>query len=191
MGEQTVKSGKPWIPVSDAVGLKLGTVSGTGVSVSETWRPVHTSNFPISNLVVTITDTGGANGGQGGATIYTFPEGAILILAAICNLTTVAATGIVATAALVGSIGTVAAGVGDSTLTGTEANIIASIAGTLSSSAGTLKGFSGAPAAPFDGTTTPVIARINLAVPDAGITANSTVTLNGSVTLVWILAGDY
>lgn len=192
MIDTTVKSGKPFLPVSDAQALIIGSAAGTGVSQQETWVPSHKTTLNFNNVVVPIVDTGGANGGQGSLKIYDWPEGAIILMGALYNLTiSRVGTNIAANAAVVGALGTVAPGVGDAALTGTEANIIPSTSGTLVSGAGVLKGFNAAPAAPFDGTTTPSDILLNLAIPDAGIAGNDSILVNGTVVIAWTDIGDY
>jgi len=190
--ERTVKSGIPFVPVSDAFALNIGQSAGSGVSQVETWLPIHKTTLNLVNALVAIVDSGGAAGGQGSLKIYDWPEGSIVLIGALYNLTiTRVGTAITATAAAVGALGTVAPGAGDSTLTGTEANIIPSTAGTLTGGVGTLKSFNAAPAAPFDGTTTPVDVLLNIAVPDAGITANDSFSVTGTVVILWSDIGDY
>lgn len=170
----------------------VGAASGTGVTVAEYGNgAVHKTIFTLTNLAVTVTDTGGANGGQGSQLLYTFPEGVTEILGASYNLTTSAAVGIGATAALVGSLGSAAAGVGDATLSGTEADMIASTTGTLTASAGVLQLHGSIVTTAFDGHTSATTSYLNLAVPDAGISATAVVTVNGTITVVWTSLGDY
>jgi len=152
---------------------------------------VQRTVLTLENAIVAVVDSGGAAGGQGNLKVYDFPEGGIVILGASYNLAVVAGAGITATAALVGAVGSVAAGAGDSTLTTTEADIIPSTVGTLTGSAGVLKKLSAVVAAPFDGTTTPLDAFLNIAVPDAGITANANVIVNGTITILWTQIGDF
>lgn len=174
------------LPVNgDAAGGASATEYGSQGGVNRTV-------LTLENVVIPVTDSGGAAGGQGTVKVYDFPEGSIAILGALFNLTTLAgAGGITDTAALVGSLGSVAAGAGDSTLTTTEADMIPSTVGTLTGGAGTLRNDSAAPAAAFDGTTTPLDAILNVAVPDAGITANDTLTVNGTIVICWLHLGDF
>lgn len=170
-----------------------GTPAGTGVSAKEFGGAglPHKTILTLRNVVIPTVDAGAA-GAQGSQKVYDFPEGAIQFLGATMNLTTLAgAGGIADTGALVGSVGSVAAAADNATLLSTEANIIPSTAGTLVGGAGVLKGISAAPIAPVDGTTTPVDAILNLAVPDAGSSADDTVTVNGTITITWSNAGDF
>jgi hypothetical protein len=88
-------------------------------------------------------------------------------------------------------VGTVTAGVDNATLTTTEADLIPSTAATLSGGVGTAAGITlTAGAVAFDGTATAKDAWLNIAVPDAGSTANDTFTVSGTITLVWSNLGD-
>ena len=42
----------------------------------------------------------------------------------------------------------------------------------------------------YDGTTTPAGVFLNFAVPDAGISASDSITVNGTVTVIYNVAGD-
>ena len=88
-------------------------------------------------------------------------------------------------AALVGSLGSAAAGAGDATLTSTEADMIASTTGTLTSGAGTLTKYGSLVAAAFDGTSAAKSAYLNVAVPDAGSSGNDALIVNGTITIFW------
>ena len=172
----------------------LGAVAGTGVSLStergEIW---HKTTITITDLSITITDatTVGAHGSQ---KIYDFPEGVIVVEAAMMNLTTLAGSGGIGdTAALIGALGSAAAGTNNETLTTTEADIIASTAGTLSGGAGTLVGVGPGSGlnAKLDGHTTPADVYLNIVVPDAGSSASDTVVVSGTIVLLWLNLGDF
>lgn len=191
--------GDDWKQIVDeviAIETRLGTSSvgasnGSAVAATESVGVVNKTVLTLTDLEVDMTDAGAA-GCHGSHKIYDFPEGAIMILGAVSDLTTLAgAGGIADDAALVGSVGTEAAGVDNATLTSAEADIIPSTTGTLTSGAGTLDGVSTtALIATFDGTTTPADAYLNIAVPDADSTADDTVTVNGTVTITWVHLGD-
>lgn len=192
VADSTQAKGTKWAdPTLTSSGV--GAASGTGVTAAETGSgAVHKTTLTLAALSVAVTDTGGAAGGQGSQIVYTFPEGVIQLLGASYNLTTArVGTGIAATAALVGSLGSAAAGVGDSTLTSTEADMIASTTGTLTAGAGALAKHGSLVATAFDGHTTPITAILNLAVPDAGISATDAVLVSGTITIVWTNLGDY
>lgn len=149
---------------------------------------IVTINLP--NVVIPVTDTGGVNGGHGSLKLLNLPEGNVLFLNASTNLTVArVGSGLGATAALIGSVGSAAVSTADSTLTTTEANIVPSTAATLTAGAGALRGEATAIAF-VDGTTTPAGVFLNFAVPDAGISASDSLTVNGTVTVIYNIAGD-
>lgn len=164
----------------------LGAV-GTGVTAVEKVPQVHQTVLTLANTV-TLTDAT-TNGNEGSAVIYTFPVGNILILGAVSDLVLTAGSGgVTDTAAVVSSLGSVAAAA-DATLTGTEANIIPSTTSTLTGGIGAMNGQSTAPVT-LDGTASAAVCRLNLAVPDAGSSANDTMVATGTVTLTWVNLGD-
>lgn len=171
---------------SDGVG-----VLPAGVSAQEHKGTVHKTLITLANFPVNTTDTPSTSG-DGSSKIYTFPRGLIQLLGAVCNLAIACAAGITSTASVVGSVGSAAAAA-DSTLTSTEADLIPSTAATLTASAGVMKG-QGTTGKFFDNTTntnsTQLAANLNFAIPDAGSSANSVITVNGTITLTWINHGD-
>ncbi len=179
------------ITVDPTTTAGVGTVSGTGVSVVEGGNSgLHKTTFTLANTQV-ITDAGAA-GAQGGTKIYTFPEGVITILGVSCNATTLAGAGGIADgAATVHSLGTVTAAVDNATLTSTEADIIASFAGTMTTGAGAFTKYGAINATPYDGHTTAIAVFLNSAVPDADSSASDTITFAGSCTLLWSTSGDF
>jgi hypothetical protein len=171
----------------------VGASNGAAVSAAEYGRGAyHTTVLTLAALSVTMTDAAAVAGCHGTHRLYDFPAGAIQVLGCSYNLTTLAGGGGIADgAALVGSLGTVAVGVDNATLTSTEADLIASTTGTLTAGVGTLKKHGSLVAAAFDGTSTPVDVYLNLAVPDADSSADDTVTVSGTITINWIALGDY
>lgn len=170
----------------------IGAVAGTGSTVAEYGTgTIHKTVITLASLSVTMTDAGAA-GSHGTQKIYDFPAGNILILGGSSDLSTTAGAGGIADgAALVAAVGTAAVGTGNATLTTTEADILPSYAGTLTAGVGIFDGESTtALIATFDGTATAKDAILNLAVPDADSSASDTVTVSGTVTIVWINLGD-
>lgn len=180
-------------------GAKIETTMGIGAAVGtaptevvdEQIGHVHRTTITLTNFVVNTTDVPSGEG-YGSASLYTFPRGSIQLLGAVANLTITGGAGLTATAAVVAAVGTVAAAA-DATLTGTEGNIVPSYAATLASNAGVVKG-RGVTGAFFDNTTTTnatqMPAILNFAVPDAGSTAATTITVSGTITISWINHGD-
>jgi hypothetical protein len=165
------------------------TPNGAGVALEAYAVKPQRLRVTLTNVAVAITDSGGAAGGQGALKILDFAAGLISILGAESNCAIVAAANITATAAVIASVGTAAAGAGDSTLTGTEADIIPSTACTLTGSAGVFDGEATTPAL-FNGTAAAIDAFLNFAVPDAGISASSSITVTGYVDVWAIVMGD-
>lgn len=145
----------------------------------------------LSGLSVTMTDATTA-GSHGSVKLYDFPACNLFFLGGTCDLTlTAGAGGITDTAAVVAAIGTATVGTDNATLTSTEADLIPSTASPLTGGAGVTKGKTvTAGAVVFDGTDTAKDAWLNLAVPDAGSTADDTLTVSGTITLVWSNLGD-
>lgn len=165
----------------------MSLVSLIGVGAGGTTKTVLT----LDGASITMTDAGIA-GAHGSLKVHDFPQCNMLFLGGSTDLTiTAGAGGITDTAAVVGSIGTATVSTADATLTGTEADLIPSTASPLTAGAGATKGKSvTAGIAVFDGTGTAIDAWLNFAVPDAGSTANDTLTVSGTITLVWANLGD-
>jgi len=131
-------------------------------------------------------------GGIGTGTIvpfYTFNKGNILIKGAeiqtIGTGLTCSSAGL-ATYASVSAIGTVTAA-NDATLTGTEANILASTASSAAvAKAAAIKNITlTAPAAPLDGTVTAIPAYLNFVIATDAANAAGTCTFTGTVSINW------
>lgn len=167
-----------------------GVVSGTNVTSRESFVVPQRRTFTFTATPVTITDTGGANGGHGNLKFYDFPEATITILGAVSNLSiSRVSTGLSATAAVVTSVGTVATATSDATLTSTEANVIPSTTATLTAGAGTARGESTAILV-ADGTSTALDLFLNFAVPDGGISATDSLLVTGTIVVDYLLGTD-
>lgn len=169
-----------------------GAASGTGVTVVESGdAALKKTVLTLTNVSVTMTDATIA-GSHGSLKVYDFPAGLLSYIGGTTNLTIArVGTAITATAAVVGSVGTVTVGTDNDTLTTTEADLIPSTASTLTAGAGVTKGkYAVAPQVPFDGTATAIDAFLNFAIPDAGSTGNDALLVNGTITLVWSNLGD-
>lgn len=175
----------------NGVGTTGSVASASGVTSSVTSGGVFKQTLTLTNTVITMTDAGAA-GSHGSLKVMDFPAGNIAFLGATTDLAIVAGEGgITDTAAVVGGVGTATVGVDNATLTTTEQDLVPSTAATLTGGAGAFDGQSlTAGIAVFDGTATPIDAWLNFAIPDAGSTANDTLTVNGTITLVWANLGD-
>lgn len=191
LGVDLVYNGTAWVGADGVAGVAPGNgaAAGTGNVATEQSGPVHTTVLTITALSITMTDatTAGCHGSQ---KIYDFPAGNIVILGATTDLAiTAGAGGITDTAAVVGSVGSATVGTDNATLSGTEANIVPSTAASLTGGVGACDGQSTGVVV-LDGTDTAADAYLNLAVPDAGSSANDTISVSGTVTLVWVNLGD-
>lgn len=168
-----------------------GAAASISVAVAESSAGAIKTVMTLSRVSITMTDATTA-GSHGSLKLYDFPACNLLFLGGTCDLTITAGTGgITDTAAVVGSIGTTAVATDDATLTTTEADLIPSTASTLTGGVGATKGKTlTAGVVVFDGTATAKDAYLNFAVPDAGSTANDTLTVSGTITLVWSNLGD-
>lgn len=177
------------ITTSEGIGTALVDAA---VVVLESLKTLHRTLFTFTAKVIATVDHT-TNGGNATLPLYTFPRGNIQILGASSNLAlTGDGTGVTTTAAVVGAIGTVVAA-SDATLTSTEANIIPSTVCTLTASAGVMKG-KPTTALSVDNTTTTnstqMTANLNFAIPDAGSTAAGTITVTGTLEIIWANYGD-
>lgn len=165
-------------------------VVGTGLTaVQGVVAPQVTTITVPASTSITMTDAT-TNGSHGSKKIFTLPEGNIMFLGAVTNLT-IARVGIAltATAPIVAAIGSTAVATDNATLLTTEANIMASTSATLAAGVGAVNGHSTS-TVKLDGTTTPVDLYLNFAVADAGSTGNDALTVSGTITVTYINLGD-
>lgn len=162
--------------------------NGSAVSVEEFVFKPRRIRYTFDDLVITMTDAT-TNGNHGGHKFADFNAGVVVCIGAISNLSIVAAVGIDADAAVIGSVGSVVAANTNETLTSTEADIIPSTTCTLTDSAGVMDGEFTTLAA-LNGTGTAVDLYLNFAVPGADASANSTITVNGYIDLIVLPLGD-
>jgi hypothetical protein len=109
----------------------------------------------------------------------------------VANATTLAGAGGIADgAAVVLALGTVVAAADDA-LTSTEADFIASFAGTLTAGAGAFTKYGEPSVTSLDGHTTAKDLYLNMAVPDADISSGDTLAVSGTITCTWWNNGDW
>lgn len=187
-GNTLVKKQGALFKTQDGIGAV--PAGDTKTTVTELVGTMHHTKLVLAAQVEATVDHTTSNA-QGSLELYDFPAGEILILGAECNLTITASgtPGLATNAAVVASIGTVAAASPAATLTDTAANILASIAATLTAYVGTVVGRTSGPAT-FDGITSALKAFLNLACPDAGSAGNDTVTVSGTINIIWINLGN-
>lgn len=178
-------------------GGAAGTVTGATVAVVEYGDAVyHRSSFTFTAFPLTIPNAVAANQANG-AFFYTFPEGRILIHGATGTMaeTTTSVLASTLTAAKTCKWG-VGSTVGtNATLATTEQDIIPVTSITSSATinvAGAAASAALASAAQFDGTSTAKKAFLNFSVPtDGDLAGDATITLTGTVVIVWSFLGDY
>lgn len=162
---------------------EVGAAAGTGVVGAASAGHIVKTVLTLDEAVITIDSSAV---GFGSLKVFDPPAGNVLFLGATADLTvTVVGAEIDADAALIGSIGTVAAA-DDATLTSTEANIVPSTAFQLALGTKNSKMNS----------TTPFVALdpdvyLNFVCPDADRTDTADdITISGTITLTWLNLGD-
>lgn len=175
-----------------ATSANVGAKNGATVSAVEGGAdPVHRTVFTLTDLVIAMTDAGEA-GCHGGVKIYDFPGGLVSILGAVVDLTVAAGEGGISdTAALIMALGTAASGTDNEALSGAEADFVPSTACALTGGAGVFKGVSTtSQLVQFDGTATAKDLFLNAVVPNADSSADDTLTVSGTITVVWVFVAD-
>mgnify|MGYP001568291031 CR=1 FL=1 len=179
---------------------QLRTGAGNG-AVGAGVTAVEFGDGTIHQTVLTLTLSGAndldiADGADNGASaaIYTFPAGRILILGVTCDLSSTVNNVFEATPNDVFDIGigTVAAAA-DATLAGTEQDLVPKQTNDTASNVTLTHVYDSALAASaqFDGTSAAIVARLNVAVANASISAALTIAVTGTVTISWVNLGDY
>lgn len=178
--------------------LPLKNSYGTGAKAT---GPISVEEFGdgvIHKTVITLTDfpvdVGNTTGASfGGAKLYDFPAGVLNVLGCVANLAfDWAGTDIGAGGAGDFSLGTTITA--DATLSGTDANLLASTAMTDPAVAGVTDGAGHlATAAIIDGHSAAASANLNIIIDDADVEngADDVVKVSGTITIVWINNGDY
>jgi hypothetical protein len=176
---------------------KIGTKNGTTVAAAENIMGFKTTVLTCTATPISFTDEAGTVQ-YGGVKIYDFPVGAICILGGVVDgALTLAAPFIDAWEGDV-ALGTATATTGK-TLTGTEADILPSVAiAAATSKVGTIGAVPVATALTesgarwFDGTTTAKDMYLNFVVDDnVAHTGTLAGTFTGTVTFHWIYLGDH
>lgn len=157
-----------------------------GLIVHETGNAaIHRTEFLLQDVVINIVDSG-ANGGHGYVKLYVHPKAHIIILSGhlIASSITAGAGGIANSANLDIGIGTTQVTVDNAVLATTEQNIAPKDDVTLTggtSSADSIQ----TTIQQFDGNSIPIEIFLNIAIEDASISANDTITISGRVTVLW------
>lgn len=160
----------------------------TITSVTEAGGVIHRTTLTFANFPIAISDDAGV-AQYGGAKIYDFPEGLIGILGCSVKGALKGYASLIDTFASAVALGTATATTGN-TLTGTEANIMASNANSAAvSEVAAVDGVSSAMAV-LDGTATALDAYLNFVIADDVAHGTGTATFTGTVIINWINLGD-
>jgi hypothetical protein len=166
-----------------------GVKAGTNVTIKETGNgPIHKTVLTFDAMPVTLTDQA-STVLYGGQKVYDFPDGLISILGCVADLDVAVAGNLNADADGDVGIGTVTAS-NNATLATTEQNICPTTAiPQLVASAGTSDCQNAAAIAPLDGTGTAVDVFLNYVWDDADHNGGS-MTVTGTITIIWVQLGD-
>jgi len=183
---------------SDYVTYVNGTLTNVGVSNGDTVSAVeynegfvHKTVLTLTATPVTITDDAGVAQYGGTAKLYDLPEGAISFLGCVVDGDlTLGVTGtIIATYDGDTALGSITATTG-ATLTGTEADIMASVPiATAIADVSAVAAVSAA-ATVVDGTATASDVFLNFVIDDDASHTSGTGTFTGTVTMLWTNTGD-
>lgn len=169
-----------------------GAKNGSTVTAAEASPKLHTTTLTLTATPVSIADDAGVAQYGGTGKIYDFPEGLLQIYGAEVhgNLTLGTTGTIINTYTGVCSLGTAAAGTG-ATLTGTEADIMASNSiATAVAKVSAIDAVSPSNLSPLDGTGTAKDMYLNFAIADDATHTAGTGTFTGTVTVVWAILAD-
>lgn len=196
----TIGTGRPSFWNCNQVGTRAAV---DGLIVTEVGADkdscIRSTQFQFDAVSITITDALAYVGTK----IYDFPEGLIMILAAVCRLTLTTTSTIASTlnSGVTVSFGFGSATASSATLATTMINVIpgTGVSPSTFTSSTTINVASAAvnafltlaPQPPLDGTATAVDLFFNLAVPTAtDIDADATVAVNGYALVHWMMVGD-
>ncbi len=161
-----------------------------GLASNQRMGQVRHTRLTLAGKLVTILDATTA-GAHGGLELLSFPEGRVLVLGAMTDLAILAgAGGIADDAEVVAAIGSVVVATNNAALTSTEADLIASVAATLTAGAADFNGASAAAGLALNGVAGAKSLFLNFAVPDADSSADDTIAVTGTIDIFWIYLGD-
>ena len=170
-----------------------GVAGGTNVTVTERIGHTRETVLTFTNEVIDVVDAA-ANGAHGGLKVYDFPPGQLYVHGIVTDLAIVAgAGGISDTAAVVAAVGKGQVQTDNATLFTDEATFIPMTNVTLTGGAADFHGKTSAQEAGQvqDGTATAIDLWLNFAVPGDDSTADDTLTVTGTITILWALMGDH
>ncbi|MFA5040013.1 MAG: hypothetical protein WC464_00065 [Bdellovibrionales bacterium] len=180
------------------VNYTYGTLTNVGIKSGSTVTAAEYSDGVINKTVltltatpITITDDAGVAQYGGAGKIYDLPEGAISVVGCVVagNLT-LGTTGTIINAFTSNvALGTATATTG-ATLTGTEADIMASVANGTAATKVAAVGATSASMTLLNGTATAKDVYLNVVVADDVTHTSGTGTFTGTITMLWTNVGD-
>jgi len=172
--------------------VNVGAKNGSTVSVVEySDGVINKTVLTLTATPITIADDAGVAQYGGAGKIYDLPEGAVAVVGCVVDGDlTMGATGTIIDAFTSNiALGTVTATTGNS-LTGTEADIMASVANATAAAKVSAVGATSAAMALLNGTSTAKDVYLNLVVADDATHTAGTGTFTGTVTILWTRVGD-
>lgn len=191
-GISVIDSSGQSLQSSAGAGGTVGTVAAN-VSAVESGDLVRKTVLTMTDVSVTVANTTGVS--FGGTKIYDFPAGRILLLGVTAANISFGLTDEGNATPIDGDMGgDIAIGStapDDGTLTDTDVDILPST--SIDPISDGVDGAALAASAQFDGTTTPLDAYFNILIDDADVEdeASDVLLVSGTVTMHWILLGDY
>jgi hypothetical protein len=180
--------------------LTNSTANQVGEASVSTVKARHFQVGPLIQTVLTLDNVAQTvvNGTEyQGTKIYDFPEGRIAVLGVTATLQQKTTSAIASTlnSGVTGAISLGSATASNVSLTGTMVDFLPSTAFASSTTinvAGTAVSSALAAAAQFNGTATPIDLYLNTAyATTTDVDADATQTISGTVTITWLLLGDY
>lgn len=176
-----------------------GEIKGTpasGVIAAERGNEwFHSTVLTCTAKSITMTDDAGV-AQYGGSLVYTFPQGMIMVMGAVIDGSFTGYASLIDTFDGDIAIGTVTATTG-ATLTGTEANIMPSVALTqavdevaICDAVSVATALTESGARWIDGTSTAVPMFLNFVVDDDAAHGAGTATFTGTISFLWAYLGD-
>jgi hypothetical protein len=170
----------------------VGVKNGATVSAAEyTDGIINKTVLTLTATPITITDDAGVSQYGGAGKIYDLPEGSIAVVGCVIDGDlTLGTTGtIITTYGSNVALGTATATTG-STLTGTEADIMASVANGTAAAKVAAVGATSAAMTLLNGTATAKDVFLNVVIADDATHTSGTGTFTGTVTMLWTRIGD-
>lgn len=158
-----------------------------GMSVKSEVMPVSMEDVRFTDVELTVTDTGGANGGFIAQALLDLPSTRCYMIAGFADITVKSIGSNLSDSTFTFSVATTAATGGN--LTGATANLVGSFNVVVTSGTGTGEGISSVVSAHVDGTTATHV-YLNGFIPDAAISADDTLVASGIVRIFYIDISD-